>query len=164
MTVALRRGAVAVGALASALVLTACAPPAVHRPGPEPTATTVTPQPTKPTTRATAPTPTTVTTVTLTGAGSRGLATTDRLERRHRLAQALPHSTPHYRIDFTVDADGRLRLVVTLLAVLNDPRDLGGYQAELRRSKAEALEFIAAQGDEPSSYTVAFVPPEAGAL
>ena len=121
-------------------------------------------QSTTSTIRAPAAAPATVTTTFTTGAGSRGLAATDRLEHRHRLAQSLPHATPHYRIDFTVGADGRLRLVVTLLAVLNDPRDLAGYQAELRRYKAEALEFIAAHGDDPSSYTVVFLPPEAAAL
>lgn len=158
MTVALRRSAAAVAALA--LAFAACAPPASRRPSPEPTTTTATPQPTWLTTPKPTPTPSTVITVDSTGPGSRGLAATDRLERRHRLAQALPHSTPHYRIDFTVDADERLRLVVTLLPVLNDTRDLAAYRAELRRYKAEALAFIAAQGDDPSTYTVAFLPPD----
>ena len=88
----------------------------------------------------------------------------DRLERDHRLAQALPHATAHYRIDFTVGADGRLRLTVTLLVVLNSRGDLAGYQADLRRYKAEALEFIGAQGDDPASYTLRYLPPEAAAL
>ena len=92
------------------------------------------------------------------------MAATDRLEREHRLAQALPHSTPHYRIDFSVGAGGRLLLVVTLLAVLNDPGDVAGYLAQLRRYKAEALAFIAAQGDDPRTYTVTYLPPEAAAL
>jgi hypothetical protein len=89
-----------------------------------------------------------------------GLAATDRLERRHRLAQALPHATAHYRIDFTVAADGRLTVVVTLLAVLNGPRDLARYEAELAQYKAEALAFIAAQDDDPGTYTVTFLPPD----
>lgn len=90
--------------------------------------------------------------------GERGLDRTDRLERTHHLAGALPQATAHYRIDFTVAADGRLALRVTLLAVLNQARDLAIYQAELRRYRAEALAFIEAQGDDPATYTVTFVP------
>ena len=92
--------------------------------------------------------------------GAAGLAATDRLERQHRLAQALPHATANYRIDFTVAADGRLAVVVTLLAVLNGPRDLARYEAEVARYRAEALAFIAAQGDDPATYTVTFLPPD----
>lgn len=98
------------------------------------------------------------------GPGSSGLGGTDRLESEHRLAQAVPHATPHYRIDFSVGADGRLQLAVTLLAVLNSPRDLVTYEAELRQYKAEALEFIQAQGDDPATYTLTWFPPEAAAL
>lgn len=91
--------------------------------------------------------------------GAAGLAATDRLERQHRLAQVLPHATAHYRIDFTVAADGRLAVRVTLLAVLNGPRDLARYEAEVAHYKAEALAFIVAQGDDPATYTVTFLPP-----
>jgi hypothetical protein len=80
------------------------------------------------------------------------------------LAQALPRSTPHYSIDFSVGADGRLALRVTLLAVVNSSRDLAAYEARLRQYKAEATEFIRAQGDDPSTYTIAYLPPEAAAL
>jgi hypothetical protein len=94
------------------------------------------------------------------GRAAAGLAATDRLERRHRLAQALPHATAHYRIDFTVAADGRLAVVVTLLAALNGPRELARYEADLAQYKAEALAFIAGQGDDPATYTVTFLPPD----
>lgn len=94
------------------------------------------------------------------GRATAGLDATDRLERRHRLAQALPHATADYRIDFTVAPDRRLTVVVTLLAALNGPRDLARYEAELAQYKAEALAFIAAQGDDPTTYTVTFLPPD----
>jgi hypothetical protein len=123
-----------------------------------PTATSRTTPPT--TAASAAPTSSTTTPRTPPAPGVAGLAATDRLERRHRLAQALPHSTAHYRIDFTVAADGRLAVVVTLLAVLNGPRDLARYEAELARYKAEAMAFIAAQGDDPTTYTVTFLPPD----
>lgn len=93
--------------------------------------------------------------------GSRGLDGTDRLERRSRLVQVLPRSTPHYRIDFSVGADGRPAVQVVVLAVLNDARDLAGYRDELRRRAAEARVFIESHGDDPASYTVSYVPPEA---
>lgn len=87
-----------------------------------------------------------------------GLAATDRLEHHHHLAQVLPHATAAYRIDFTVAADGRLALRVTLLAVLNGPADLGTYRDRLRAGQAEALAFIRSAGDDPATYTVTFVP------
>ena len=138
------------------------------RPGPPPSTAPSNPSTTKapppPSTTAATRIPSTSartpTTGATSGTGARGLPATDRLEREHRLVQALPHSTPHYRIDFSVGADGRLRVVVTLLAVLNDPRHMAAYQAELRRYKAEALGFIAAQGDDPATYTVTFLPPD----
>ena len=99
--------------------------------------------------------PATSTTASL---GTAGLPETDRLQRQHRLAQVLPHVTAHYRIDFTLIADGRLALRVTLLAVLNGPRDLARYEAEVSRHRAEALAFIVAQGDDPATYTVTFLP------
>ncbi|HVL07034.1 MAG TPA: hypothetical protein VM388_13675 [Acidimicrobiales bacterium] len=130
-------------ALVAAATLSAC----THGPPPPPPAT---PEPSAVLPSVTAAPP----------VGGRGLDRTDRLERQHRLAQALPHDTPHYRIDFTVAADGRLALRVTLLAVLNQARDLPAYQAELARYRAEALAFIAAQGDDPATYTVTFLPPD----
>ena len=140
-------------AIAALLVLGACSMPADR---PTPTSRPPTPSSaasaaptTSPTTRAATPGQ----------RGAAGLAATDRLERRHRLAQALPHATANYRIDFTVAADGRLAVVVTLLAVLNGPRDLARYEAELTRYRAEALAFIASQGDDPATYTVTFIPP-----
>jgi hypothetical protein len=139
--------------LATALLMASCSAPAG---GPAPAA-----RPPAPSTAASkAPFSTTTTTITTGERHAAGLAATDRLERRHRLAQALPHATAHYRIDFTVASDGRLAVVVTLLAVLNDPRDLARYEAELARYKAEALAFIAAQGDDPTTYTVTFLPPD----
>ena len=126
-----------------AAALTAC----THAPPPTP--------PSAPEPSASRPTVTTALPV-----GGRGLDATDRLERQHRLAQVLPHASAHYRIDFTVVADGRLALRVTLLAVLNQARDLPAYQAELARYRAEALAFIAAQGDDPATYTVTFLPPD----
>jgi hypothetical protein len=146
----------AVAAMTALLALGACSvaadrPTATSRTTPS-TAATSAPAP--------APAPSTTTPPPSGGRGAAGLAATDRLERRHRLAQALPHSTAHYRIDFTVVADGRLAVVVTLLAVLNGPRDLARYAAELAQYKAEALAFIAAQGDDPTTYTVTFLPPD----
>ncbi len=139
--------------LATALLMASCSAPAG---GPAPAS-----RPPAPSTAASkAPFSSTTTTTTTGERHSAGLAATDRLERRHRLAQALPHATAHYRIDFTVAADGRLAVVVTLLAVLNGPRDLARYEAELARYKAEALAFIAAHGDDPSTFTVTFLPPD----
>ena len=127
----------------AALAMSACSPAV---PTSSPTSTRPTP---------TSRLPATSTTASL---GTSGLPETDRLQRQHRLAQALPHATAHYRIDFAVAPDGRLALRVTLLAVLNHPRDLAAYQAELRRYRAEALAFIEAQGDDPATYTVTFFP------
>lgn len=131
-------------ALTAALLLGACSR-AAPRPPDRGLSTTV-------------PPPSTSTTSAVTALATVGLAATDRLERGHRLALALPHATAHYRIDFAVAADGRLALRVTLLAVLNDASDLGAYQADLRRYRAEALAFIEAQGDDPATYTVTFLP------
>ncbi|MGH9153844.1 MAG: hypothetical protein ACRD03_15910 [Acidimicrobiales bacterium] len=159
-----QRRAVALAGLA--LVVAGCTPtgPTPSAPSPASTTTTIPLSSTTSTTRAPGLTTTSSTSVATTGGGSRGLPATDRLERDHRLAQALPHWTPHYSIDFSVGTDGRLALRVTLLVVLNNPRDMATYQAQLRQYKAEALEFIRAQGDDPATYTVAFLPPEAGAL
>lgn len=156
-----RRGIVAL----AAVLLGACAGPP-----PEPSTTAANPTTTSrpPSSRPGAPTvppgPANSAVPATTDPGSRGLLATDRLEDQHRLAQALPHSTPHYRIEFSVGSDGRLQLRVTLLAVLNSRRDLAAYQAQLRQYKAEALEFIQAQGDDPATYTVTWLPPEAAGL
>lgn len=149
---------------AAAIALTACARPTAPSSSRAPNSSTSSVGiPTSSTSTSRDPLATTITT-TATGQGSRGLADTDLLQRQHRLAQALPHQTSHYGIDFTVGTDGRLQLRVTLLAVLNNRRDLAAYEAQLRQYKAEALAFIQVQGDDPTSYTVAFLPPEAAAL
>lgn len=139
-----------------ALALAACAPPGASPSATHPHTSTST---ASTTTSPPSPTP-----ASRQPAVSTRQPAPDRLERDHRLAQALPHSTPHYRIDFTVGADGRLHVQVTLLAELNRADDVAGYQAALRRYKAEALEFIRAQGDDSASYTVTYLPPEAAAL
>lgn len=148
--VARLRGATVVLA-ALALMLTAC-------PQPAPAPSTSRPAPTAP---STALISSSTSSSAPTGPGSRGLPATDLLERRHRLAQALPQETAHYRVDFTVAADGLLAVHVTLLAVLNRPADEDNFRTELRQYKAEALAFIQAQGDDPSTYTLSFQPPEA---
>ena len=92
-----------------------------------------------------------------------GRQLTDRLEREQPLARALPHQTPHYAIDYRV-VDGRLELSIRLFAVLNDADQLAQYEGELRRYKAEALDFIRAQGEDPAAYRILYRPPEAAAL
>jgi hypothetical protein len=134
---------------AAALALTACAAPVPHPATPAPA-------PSTPASTSTAPGSPAALTAAPPAQG--GLAETDRLQREHRLAAVLPHETAHYRIDDTVGADGRLQLRVTLLAVLNGPAELASYQAQLRQYRAEALDFIQAQGDDPSTYAVTWLP------
>ncbi|HVL27648.1 MAG TPA: hypothetical protein VM390_05845 [Acidimicrobiales bacterium] len=94
---------------------------------------------------------------------AQGRQLTDRLEREQPLAGALPHQTPHYAIDYRV-VDGRLELSIRLFAVLNDADQLAQYEGQLRRYKAEALDFIRAQGQDPAAYRILYRPPEAAAL
>lgn len=105
-----------------------------------------------------APTPSSPSATTTPAPASRGLPATDRLQRERPLARVLPRATAHYRIDFTVAADARLALTVTLLAVLNDPGDVAAYEADLRRYAAEALAFIEAQGQDPATYSITYRP------
>ena len=91
MTVAVRARLVV---LVIALALAGCAPPAPSSQARSRPTTTEAPAWSTSTTRPPTARPTT-------GPGSRGLAATDRLQHQHRLAQVLPHSSPHYRIDFT---------------------------------------------------------------
>jgi len=93
-----------------------------------------------------------------------GRQRTDRLEREQPLARALPHQTPHFAIDYRVAADGSLDLTVRLFAVLNNADQLAQYEEQLRRYKAEALDFIRAQGEDPGRYRIAYQPPEAARL
>lgn len=92
-----------------------------------------------------------------------GRQLTDRLEREQPLAGALPHHTSHYAIDYRV-VDGRLELSVQLFAVLNGADQLAEYEGQLRRYKAEALDFIRARGEDPDAYWIAYRPPEAALL
>ncbi len=114
-------------------------------------ATTVAP---RSTTAVTAP-PTTISTA---------LGNTDRLEREQPLVHALPHETTHYRIDYRVGQDDRLALTITLLAVLNHDYQLATYRAQLAQYKAEALDYLRAQGQDPAGYTIAYEPAEAAGL
>ncbi|MFP5319468.1 MAG: hypothetical protein ACLGI2_14400 [Acidimicrobiia bacterium] len=95
---------------------------------------------------------------------AQGRQRTDRLEREQPLARVLPHQTTHYAIDYRVAADGSLELTVRLFAVLNDVDQLAQYEEQLRRYKAEALEFIRAQGEDPGRYRITYGPPDAAAL
>lgn len=107
--------------------------------------------------------PTSTTTLSAETAG-RQLARTDRLEREQPLSQWLPHDTPRYKIDYHVAADGTLDLTITLYAILNSERQLPQYEAQLRRYKAEALEFIRSHGGDPAALRTEYKPPEAARL
>lgn len=95
---------------------------------------------------------------------AQGRQQTDRLEREQPLARALPHQTSHFGIDYRVAADGSLELTVHLFAVLNDADQLAQYEEQLRRYKAEALDFIRAQGEDPGRYRIVYQPPDAARL
>ena len=95
---------------------------------------------------------------------AQGRQQTDRLEREQPLARALPHQTSHFGIDYRVAADGSLELTVRLFAVLNDADQLAQYEEQLRRYKAEALDFIRAQGEDPARYRIVYQPPDAARL
>lgn len=95
---------------------------------------------------------------------STALADTDRLEREQPLVHALPHSSTHYRIDYRVGQDDHLLLTVTLLAVLNHDYQLATYRAQLGQYKAEALDYLRAQGQDPAAYAITYEPAEAAGL
>ena len=95
---------------------------------------------------------------------AQGRQRTDRLERDQPLAEALPHQTAHYAIDYRVAADGSLDLTVQLFAVLNDADRLPQYEEQLRAYKAEALAFIRDRGGDPARHRITFRPPEAARL
>lgn len=92
------------------------------------------------------------------------LGVTDRLEVLQPLVHVLPHDTTHYRIDYRVEAANHLVLTITLLAILNHDYQRATYQAQLRQYKAEALDFLRAQGTDPAAYSITYEPPEAAAL
>jgi hypothetical protein len=110
----------------------------------------------------TAPATSTSTTVV---AFQAGVAKTDSLERTRPLVHVLPHETLHYKVDYRVLPDGdHLALSITLNAVLNRADQATTYQAQLKAYKAEALEFVRSQGQDPAAYPITYDPAEAASL
>jgi hypothetical protein len=108
--------------------------------------------------------PTTSTSTTV-AAFPAGVAKTDSLERTQPLMHVLPHETLHYKIDYRVLPDGNhLALTVTLNAVLNRADQVATYQAQLKAYKAEALDFLRSQGQDPAAYQITYDPAEAASL
>ena len=115
-----------------------------------------------PTTTTTTSAPTTSTTAAV-GAGPD--AKPDALEQTQPLLHVLPHETSHYTIDYRVLPDANhLALTITLKAILNRADQLAAYEGQLKSYKAEALEFLRSQNQDPAAYPITYDPAEAANL
>lgn len=89
---------------------------------------------------------------------------TDLLEKKYPIVQKIPHQTLHYKIDYTVQSDGSLKLIVTLYAILNRPDQYNTYLAQLAQYKQEALEYLRQNGADPANFSITYDPPAAATL
>ena len=83
--------------------------------------------------------------------------------QRWPLVRSLPKTTTGWRIDYRIDAE-QLVLVVTLRPVLNHGHQLERYRTDLRRYKAEALDWLRSVGANPAESVIEWRPQEAAAL
>jgi hypothetical protein len=118
---------------------------------------TAAPDETVPTT--TAPTSSTV----ASPAATTGLAQTDTLETAVPIVAHLPHETPDWSITYQRTGTDTIALTITVHVILNNARDLATYPARSSAARAAALDYLRANGADPATLVITWVPPGAGA-
>ena len=92
-----------------------------------------------------------------------GISASDSLEKSHPIVQYLPHDDSNYSITYELMPDGKLKLTVTLNAILNRADQLASYKAQLQQYKTEALQYLTSKGAKLSDYVITYSPdPETG--
>lgn len=89
---------------------------------------------------------------------------TNKFENTHQLAATLPYTTTHFQIGYHINDDKSVSYTITLYAVINGPEGYARYQNQLKAYKAEALEYIRQNGEDPMKLNITYDPLEAKAL
>lgn len=94
---------------------------------------------------------------------SAGIDASSGLEKDYPIVQYLPHDDSNYSITYDLMPDGKLKLSVTLNAILNRADQLPAYKAQLQQYKTEALQYLTSKGAKLSDYVITYSPdPETG--
>lgn len=80
------------------------------------------------------------------------------LETKNPVITKLPVFNSHYKIDYSIGQKNELRYSVTLYPIINGPSQYAQYQQQLAQYKAEALEFLVANGVNTSTAEISFNP------
>jgi uncharacterized membrane protein len=75
-----------------------------------------------------------------------------------KLVDALPYSTEHFNITYTVNSDKSLNVFVELIAILNRPEQRPQYEADLKAYRQEALDYITQHGGDPAKLNILYSP------
>lgn len=82
----------------------------------------------------------------------------DRLNRKYPILQQLPAENSHYKIDYSLGSGEQLSFVITLYAIINDPSQYAAYKQQLQTYKAEALQYLKANGIDTAHVTITYTP------
>lgn len=78
--------------------------------------------------------------------------------KRYPILSKLPAENLHYKIDYSISNDQKVKLLITTYGVINGPADYPNYLRQTKEYRQEALNFINENGAKPSDFTIEYIP------
>ena len=80
------------------------------------------------------------------------------LLKQYPIISKLPQETLHYKIDYSLDPNQKLSLVITTFAVINRPSQYSQYATNTQAYRQEALGFLKQNGVSANTYPISYKP------
>jgi|GEM_PF-5437326 len=84
---------------------------------------------------------------------------TDSIQRQYPILQSLPYETLNYKIDYALDSNNKITLLISLYGIYNRPSQAASYQHQLIVDQQQALTYLASKGVKPTTYRIIYNPP-----
>lgn len=81
-----------------------------------------------------------------------------RLLKRYPILAKLPQENLHYKIDYSISGEQKVKLLITTYGIINGPADYQNYLSQTKAYRIEALDFLNQNGVSPNTFGIEYTP------
>ncbi len=91
-------------------------------------------------------------------AGAEQEQVTTKLLKNYPILSELPRENLHYKIDYSISDDQKVKLLITTYGIINGPSDYPFYLQQTKLYRQEALDFLSDNGVKPNDLRIEYTP------